>query len=75
MKPVRLTDSRELPLDKRWHSYLCPMNSYPAWWDRAFHTRPRRAKEKAMILQIATGSLDPDNAAWPPCKKPHIYYW
>jgi len=51
------------------------MSSYPAWWDRTFHTRPRRAKEKAMARQILKGNLDPDNAAWPLQKRPHIYYW
>lgn len=51
------------------------MASYPAWWDRLFHTRPRRAREKLMTKAILAGKLDADNIAWPLAKKPHIWYW
>jgi len=75
LKPVRIEEARELPFEERWHPYLDMINSYPAWWDRTFHTRPRRAKERAITRNILVGKLDPDNAAWPLEKKPHIYYW
>jgi hypothetical protein len=51
------------------------MNSYPAWWDRTFHTRPRRAKERVITRRILQGTLDPEDTAWPLSKKPHSYYW
>jgi hypothetical protein len=50
------------------------MGSYPAWWDRTFHTRPHRAKVRSLERKIMHGA-DPDNLAWPLAKKPHIYYW
>lgn len=60
---------------KKISGHYSMMNSYPAWWDRLFHTRPRRAKERALLRCILAGKADPDNAAWPPQKKPHVYYW
>lgn len=51
------------------------MSSYPAWWDRIFHTKPRRAKERRIARAILIGHIDADNAAWPHQKRPHIYYW
>jgi len=75
LKPVRIEDAYELPLEQRWHLYLCPMNGYPAWWDRQFHTRPRRAKERIVVRRILNGTLDPDGAVFPLSKKPHLYYW
>lgn len=83
--PLRKTDAE---WDAMWHPRgrhgnrgrkisgpFSMMNGYPAWWDRTFHTRPRRSKEKAIARRILCGDLDPDDAAWPLEKKPHIYYW
>lgn len=46
---------------------------YPRWWDKVFHTRPRRAAtrsaERAALLTDAEGLI------WPLDKKPHKYYW
>jgi hypothetical protein len=51
------------------------MNNNPAWWDRVFHTAPRRAKERVITRAIVKGAKDPDSVCWPLAKKPHIYYW
>lgn len=51
------------------------MNSHPAWWDRLFHTRPRRAAEKRVAKAIQDGKVDGDEALWPLDKKPTLYYW
>jgi len=55
--------------------YLDMMSSYPAWWDRIFHTRPRRNQERMTLRAIVSGQLDPEEAVWPLPKKPHSYYW
>jgi hypothetical protein len=55
--------------------HLCQMSSYPAWWDREFHTRPKRAETRRLERGILSGA-DPDNVAWPvSARKPHVYYW
>lgn len=51
------------------------MSSQPAWFDRIFHTRPRRAHEKRIERAILIGRIDPDDTAWPMQKKPRSYYW
>jgi hypothetical protein len=52
------------------------INGYPAYWDRIYHSRPRRSKNKALERAIVAGRLDPDDAAWPLGNhKPHQYYW
>ena len=91
MKPVRLpldwwrlnTDIHELWHPKGRHGnhgrgiryQYSMMNSYPAWWDRIFHTRPTRAAEKHLLRAVRRGIVDADDAAWPIHGKPHIYYW
>lgn len=75
LKPIRIDEARNLPFEQQWHAYLSPMNGHPAWWDRNFHTKPRRAKEKRLLRNVQIGKVDPDNVAWPLLKKPHIYYW
>lgn len=54
--------------------YVSMMGSYPAWWDREFHTRPHRAATKRLERKIITGA-DPDDIVWPLRRKPHRYYW
>lgn len=52
------------------------MSRYPAWWDRMFHTRPRRAKERTLLRKVKSGYLDADETVWPVANhKPHAYYW
>lgn len=49
--------------------------SWPAWWDRQFNTRPKRARTAYLEKRIMQGD-DPDNVAWPISgHKPHRYYW
>lgn len=48
--------------------------NYPRWWDKCFHTRPRRARERALLRAAMTGA-DVDAMTWPDGRKPHIYYW
>lgn len=47
----------------------------PAWWDRTFHTRLHRAANKRMARKVLRDAIDPDDAAWPLRRKPHIWYW
>lgn len=47
---------------------------WPAWWDRQFHTRPRRRMTQQLLVQVSRGR-DADEIAWPLDKKPHTYYW
>jgi hypothetical protein len=77
-KPVRITRSDYDRED--WHRlweprHLDQMGSYPAWWDRTFHTRKKRAATRALERKVLAG-VDPDDVAWPlSSNKPHIYYW
>ena len=81
-KPVRIDLDKYWPGTTEWYelwhqpgkSHLGMMGSYPAWWDRTFHTRPWRAKSRQLEKAILRGA-DPDNAVWPIWGKPHIYYW
>lgn len=47
----------------------------PAWFDRVFHSRPRRAREKRIEAAILRGAVDPDAAIWPLDRKPVIYFY
>lgn len=78
-KPVRL-DFWSSTLEEWVEGWRSPdgrgmMNSYPAWWDRLFHTRPARSKAKRLAADIRASRRDPDNTCWPDHRKPHIYYW
>ena len=56
----------------RWYNFS---SSYPACWDRQYHTRPRRSKTRRLEWAIRHGA-DPDAVVWPlGNSKPHIYYW
>lgn len=58
----------------QWHSYNW-MCHWPAWWDRTFHTRKKRARNKALVRKVMKGA-DPDGVTFPlGNRKPHIYYW
>jgi hypothetical protein len=61
---------------KAWDDYpwFWAMSNYPAHWDRTYHTRPRRVKNRRACRAILAGA-DPDNMVYPLDKKPHIYYW
>lgn len=52
--------------DWRW------MSSWPKWWDKLYHTRPSRRKEKALLHDALRGD---DPVDWPDGRKPHKYYW
>lgn len=57
-------------------SHLGQMNGWPAWWDRLFHTRPKRAATKRLERAVLRGLVDPDDLAWPlGSRKPHNYFW
>ena len=74
LRPIRPTiEQRWWGLD--WHPYISRMDSWPAWWDRTFHIRPRRAAAKRLERQVMQGA-DPDGLVWPlGNSKPHKYYW
>lgn len=56
--------------------YVSMMGGWPAWWDRQFHIRPKRAATKRLERKILRGEIDPDDTAWPlGSRKPHIYFW
>src|SRR5262245_2965791 len=50
------------PLDK---AHLSQMSGCPAWWDRMFHVRPKRAATRRLERDILRGVRDPDDTAWP----------
>jgi len=54
--------------NRRWTSH------WPRWWDKVFHTRPARARTRALGRQVVKGA-DPDGIAWPRPGRPHVYYW
>lgn len=53
---------------KKWHQ------GYPRWWDKVFHTRPARTKNRVLEKKILKDA-DSENMCWPDNRKPHIYYW
>lgn len=55
-----------------WNSYKSPR--YPKWWDILHHTRPHRAKSKAITKKVMMGA-DAEDVSWPLNHKPHSYYW
>jgi hypothetical protein len=57
-----------------WYSWYGG-NQEPRWWTILEHTRPRRARDRAMERKVLNGRVDADEAIWPLSKKPHIYYW
>lgn len=70
LKPVRLPDYPDYGAPvwerqewrHRWgNSWFDPMVSYPAWWDRVFHSKPRRARERQVEFAILAGRIDPVN--------------
>lgn len=55
-----------------WDRAAC---TWPAYWDRLYHTRPRRRAERRAMVQLMQGD-DPDGIVWPTANhKPHNYYW
>ncbi len=49
------------------------MRNYPRWWDRLFHTKPRRAAERQAIhKELSHPEWD---VLHPLDHKPHKYYW
>jgi hypothetical protein len=50
------------------------LQNWPRHWDKVYHTRPCRAKNRRLEREIMNGT-DPDNMVWPDGRKPHIYYW
>lgn len=49
-------------------------SGYPRWWDKMFHTRPRRSAVRALERE-ALISDEVADLIWPLDKKPHQYYW
>jgi hypothetical protein len=49
-------------------------SNWPRYWDKIFHIRPARRKNRQLEHSILRGA-DPDNMVWPDDRKPHIYYW
>lgn len=79
MKPVRV--HREDYDYANWRSvwepnYISMMSGWPAWWDRVFHTRRKRAEIRRLEGKVMRGEVDPDNLSWPlGSRKPHQYFW
>ena len=47
----------------------------PSWYNRDYHTKPRRAKTRKAIQQVLKLADYEDAPEFPLDKKPHIYYW
>lgn len=82
LKPTRLPDRwwADLPIGSSqrkayWPGHRDMMNSYPAWWDRMFHTRPTRAATRRLARDVLRGRVDPDGIVWPHHHRPHRYHW
>lgn len=57
--------------DRDWILY----SNAPSQWNRYYHTKPRRAKERNLLDAIKSGYLDYDNTVFPDGKKPVVYYY
>lgn len=49
--------------------------STPSSWNKAYHTKPRRAKTRMAIQKVYKLIDYEDEVNFPLDKKPHIYYW
>lgn len=58
-----------------WPEWYCWYGSEPRWHTIMHHTRPRRAKERALARLATMDRIDLDNATWPLGRRPLIYYW
>lgn len=67
---------RRVMWDEQPKPYLSMMSGSPAWWDRLFHTRRKRAEVRRLESKVLRGDVDPDDLCWPlGNRKPTIYYW
>lgn len=50
-------------------------SSWPRWFEIEYLRRPKRRKNKRLMVALRKGA-DPDDLAWPLGNhKPHSYYW
>jgi hypothetical protein len=63
-------------LGEHWRKYNQPVNycSVPGWWNRLYHTQPKRIAANLLCKHIVKGR-DPDSVLWPAKKRPTHYYW
>lgn len=62
---------------KAWERYPAMRRFYnksPAYWNRIYTTKRRRASDRELIYKVVSGS-DLDGIAWSPDNYPTIYYW
>ena len=57
------------------HMWLNWSNGCPKWWNKLFHIRPRRQKERVGCRKITFLGDYEDSPEFPLSKKPHSYYW
>lgn len=79
-KPIRLPHdwwNLDMPIDKLWPTQTGYWwsSGEPRWHDIVHHTRPRRARERAMAKKAVMDRIDLDGAVWPLSRKPKVYYW
>lgn len=74
----RLPNGKAKPHNlKRWERYpdrSVFYNKNPAWWNRIYTTKIRRANDGANIKRIMYGT-HPDGIAWMPDRKPMKWYY
>jgi hypothetical protein len=59
----------------RGSSRTCWLNTWPAWHDILYHSRPRRRADTELAGRVRRGEIDPDDTVWAANHKPHKYYW
>ncbi|EAM6792394.1 hypothetical protein E0G74_01370 [Salmonella enterica] len=52
----------------------CNYSANPGWWDRLYHTRPRRADDRNNARAIVKG-YDAEGVVWMLHNRPYIYFW
>lgn len=75
-RPRTTSSGNNTPRERKtpsWYRYAW-WGTWPRWHDLVFHTRPRRARTRALENRVLHGA-DPDALVWPLSKKPHKYYW
>ena len=63
-------------LRDHWRKHACGVNysAVPGWWNRMYHTQPRRIEANRLCHFIVRGQ-DPETVLWPARKRPIHYYW
>lgn len=58
----------------RYPSMRAFYNKSPAWWNRMYTTKRRRANDRQNLYLVIDGQ-DPESLLWLPDSFPQIFYW